>query len=102
MAAKIQSQRSVRASSEFSAAQLDAGAELPAPLALVVFAPLTLTLLEGLAANDDFIAFMLVSSASNSLQIAGSDDAFAKAAGVGCGQHNHEQYCDNPHSIAGI
>merc|ERR550514_2611943 len=62
------------------AAELDAGAELLAPLALVRLAPLELALLQGLAADNDLVALVLVGGAGDALEVTLRDDATAAEA----------------------
>merc|ERR1719331_3024249 len=89
-------QRVPRIPSASSAAQLDARAELLAPLALVGLAPLQLALLQGLAADDDLEAGVLVRRAGHALEVARrhrglAPEALAVRSGLSCASEPKEE-----------
>merc|ERR1719235_3057934 len=91
-----------------SAAQLDARAELLAPLALVGLAPLQLALLEGLAADDDLEAGVLVRRAGDALEVASrhrslAPEALAVRRGLGgAREHQENEHNEGLHRPNGL
>merc|ERR550537_1494320 len=84
------------------APELDAGAELLPPLALVGLAPLELARLQGLAADDDLEALVLVRGARDALEVALRHHAAApEALAVRCGlartKRKEEEHCNSAH-----
>merc|ERR1719379_656254 len=75
-----------------STSHLRACAKLQLPFVLVLFAPLELTSLECLAANNDLEASMLIRSARNTLQLALCDRCLAaKPAGLNGGKEAKQE-----------
>merc|ERR1740138_413917 len=85
-----------------SAARLDARAELLPPLALVGLAPLELARLQGLAADNDLEALVLVRGARDALEVAlchhaAAPEALAVRGGLARAESEEQEHCDSPH-----
>merc|ERR1719321_511485 len=89
-----------------SAAELDACAELLAPLALVGLAPLQLAGLEGRAAHDDLEALVLVGGAGDALEVAlghyaAATEPLAVLRRLGDAEESEEDGHSGPHRAEG-